>query len=350
MDTRNSIRERRQERIRRIIEHNAKQTAHAEQRAQQYEQHQQHQQQPRLSMQQQAPQHHQQQQPHQPEQQGLLLPASARDPRESKQGQFVQPAVQREEDPERLWKANPNPWQTAGWNIAPLPSKDVRASKQGGPPPDPPKNDARFIVRGLFIQSVIAAAVFAIVYLMFNVQQPAAKKGQEAVTAALTENMDFHAASSLYQKWFAGAPSFIPFFGAKGDEESRFAEGSVTLPIVSPLPEGSVVQTFAETLSGVEIAGTPDQTVLAAETGRVTLVTEDSEDGATVVVQHANERVTIYSHLFNVIVAANDWVEAGKTLGKLASAKADENGQSLLFFAVKEKGRYVDPADVVPID
>ncbi|QHT62060.1 M23 family metallopeptidase [Paenibacillus lycopersici] len=330
MDTRNSIRERRQERIRRIIENNERRAGKDQrQSAAQDEQ--------GLKSR------------RQPDNRSLRLPLKTDQPAEDWQEQPAPPS-RREEDPERLWKANPNPWQTAGWNIAPLPSKDVRAGKTGGPPPDPPKGDARFIVRGLFIQSVIAAAVFAIVFMMFRTDLPAAEKGREAVTAALTENMDFHAASSLYKKWFAGTPSFIPYFGGKGDEETRLAEGAVALPIVSPLPAGTVVQTFAESLSGVQIAGTPEQSVLAAETGRVTLVTNNGEEGETVIVQHAGDRVTVYSHLFGVIVAPDDWVEAGKTLGKLAPAKADNGGQSLLFFAVKEKGRYVNPADVVPLD
>ncbi|MBM7563771.1 M23 family metallopeptidase [Paenibacillus sacheonensis] len=330
MDTRNGIRERRQERIRRIMESNAAQA--------------------------QAGRHSVEPQLLEPQTKRLQAqpilpqPAQADSRVENMQEHSVHPVRLREEDPERLWKANPNPWQTAGWNIAPLPSKDIRASKAGGPPPDPSETGGRFIVRGLFIQSVIAAALFVIVYLMFQTQMPAAKKGQEAVTAALTENMDFNASASLYKKWFAGAPSFIPFFGSK-DEESRLAEGAVEMPIVSPLPNGAVVRSFAETLSGVEIAGKPEQSVLAAETGRVILVSNNGDtEGATVMVQHAGGRVTVYGRLGSVIVSANDWVEAGKTLGKLSETKAEDGSQSLLFFAVKEQGRYVNPADVVPID
>ncbi|MFC4809008.1 peptidoglycan DD-metalloendopeptidase family protein [Paenibacillus sp. GCM10023250] len=331
MRSRNSIRERRQERIRRILEEHAGQAGQAAHR----------------------PAELRQEWPPRPDA-PFALPSGAPHPGNGAGMPDrlpvlpALPAGQRDEqDPERVWKANPNPWETAGWSIAPLPSKDVKAAKRGGPPPERP-GGYRFVVRGLFIQSAIAAAVFAIVFAMFKSDLPVAKKGQEAVTAALTENMDYAAASSLYKKWFAGAPSFIPIFGNGSGEESRLAEGGVELPIVSPLPAGTLVRSFAETLSGVDIAGSPEQTVVAAETGRVILVSKDADGGDTVVVQHANERVTVYSHLSGVIVAANDWVEAGKTLGKLQAN--EEGGQSLLYFAVKEKGRYVDPADVVPID
>ncbi|QYR23383.1 M23 family metallopeptidase [Paenibacillus sp. sptzw28] len=251
-----------------------------------------------------------------------------------------------ERDPERLWKSQTNPWDNSGWRIANnLNSKKMNPQRgqdgSGG-------RNTSYIVRGLFIQTAIAAALFAIIFAMFKVNTPIAKKGQQIVTAALTEKMDFDRAASWYNRMFAGAPSFIPLFGGGDDEQAKLAGGSVDLPVMSPIDKGSVVRSFAETLSGVEIAGESGESVLAAETGRVQLVTDDKNTGKTVVVQHANERVTVYGNLGEAQVSANDWVEAGQLLGKLQTAKEGE--QSLLFFAVKEKGRYVDPADVIPFD
>ena len=123
------------------------------------------------------------------------------------------------------------------------------------------------------------------------------------------------------------------------------------LPLVTPLTGGSVVRSFAETLSGVEIAGRSEESVSAVETGRVLLVTDDEKTGKTIVIQHADNRVTVYGRLGSVQAAVNDWVEAGQSIGKLSAAGTDTEGeQSLLFFAVKEKGIYVNPADVVPLD
>lgn len=351
METRNSIRERRQERIRRIMQENAKQARLSEDgqrredrqtREGRYSQHEERLQLPvprDLS-------------PRVPSSSPLQEESQMAAARGTKRLPVSENAQLRDNDPERLWKSNPNPWESAGWRIAPLPSKDVRASKQGGPPPDRPGNDYRFIARGLFVQTVIAAALFAIVFFLFKTDNPIAKRSQAFVTTALTEKMDFQGAEELYKKWFAGAPSFIPFFGRENDEDSRLTTGTVELPVVSPLTKGSVVRSFAQTLSGVEISGSPEQPVLAAETGRVTLVSQDGENGETVVVQHAGGRSTVYGHLGSAIVAVDDWVEVGKTIGKLpAASTADaDRGQSLLYFAVKENGRYVDPADVVPLD
>ncbi|SEM67583.1 M23 family metallopeptidase [Paenibacillus sp. OV219] len=342
MDTKSSIRERRAERIRRIMEENR----HAKpqqplpqlkalpgsQRPQQYQ----------LDYQQQD---QQQQQKSHPLQNNKLQALPAK----TAEASYEQTPQNEYDDPEQLWKANPNPWESAGWRIAPLPSKYDRDGKSGGPKaPQPPQQRFAFVIRGLFIQSAISVALFIIVFGMFKLDVPIAKKGQEVVTAALTEQMDFDAAARLYKDMFAGAPSFIPLFGSHDDPKTQVTEGAVELPIVAPLINGSVVRSFAETLSGVEIVGQPSQEVLTAETGRVINVTNDGETGVTVVIQHANNRVTVYGHLGEVKVAVNDWLEAGTKLGQLPAAQ--EGQQSLLFFAVKEKGKYVNPADVVPLD
>jgi stage IV sporulation protein FA len=314
MDSKNSIRHRRKERIRRIIEQTEQQRALREPKPMKAE----------GAGPQQAPQ------PFQPPFEAYI-PPEAPGPRN---------AIER--DPERLWKSRQNPWESAGWRLAPTAGTGGMQG-DGGPP-----RSAGFIVRGLFIQSAIAAALFGIIYGMFRIDTPLAKQGQEVVTAALTDQIDFASAAAWYRETFAGAPSFIPLFGEDNADETKLAEGKVEMSVVKPLKDGTVVRSFAETLGGVEIAGKQGDPVLAAETGRVLLATEDDKTGQTVVIQHANNRVTVYGRLGELSVAANDWVEAGQPVGTLGPES--EEGASLLFFAVKEKGRYVDPADVVPLD
>lgn len=264
--------------------------------------------------------------------------------------QPVSPAAPRwdggEPDPEQLWKLQANPWEHAGWRLAPQTGRVAGRGEGAGDVPGPDDDGGSFVLRGLFIQTALAGALFIILFVMFRTDLPIAKKGQALVTAALTDQMDFKRAEAWYDRLFAGAPSFIPLFGES--DKTQTVGGAAGLAVVTPLPGGSVVKPYAQTLKGIELAGGSAQPVLAAETGRVLLVTDDKEAGRTVTVQHADERVTVYGGLGSVKVAANEWVEAGAPLGELKDVKAGEN--SLLFFAVKEKGRYVDPADVVPLD
>ena len=309
MDSKNSIRERRQERIRLIMNEN-QQAAGTHTRIEKTND-------------------------------GFMPPHTA-----------IEPKPDLEQDPERLWKSQPNPWESAGWRLAPVLSKDNRnMQKTDRGRSNPTGPDMKFVARGLFIQSAISAALFIILFTMFRLDSPLAKQGQQLVTAALTENMDFDSAEKWYKQVFSGAPSFIPMFGSEEPKAAKLAEGEVELPLVTPLTGGSVVRSFAETLSGVEIAGRSEESVSAVETGRVLLVTDDEKTGKTIVIQHADNRVTVYGRLGLVQAAVNDWVEAGQSIGKLSAAGTDTEGeQSLLFFAVKEKGIYVNPADVVPLD
>jgi len=317
VDTKNGIRQRRQERIRRIMEQEQKreQTVRMPVRS--------------LKENQQLP--------------DKPLHDSHTEERVGRSGM---PFQDQGADPEQMWKAQANPWESVGWELAPKPHSQIRTVPTG-PRSDRPRNKP-FIMQGLFIQCVVAAAVFVIVFAMFRLDTPIAKRGQAMVTTALTDQIDFKQAASWYNRMFAGAPSFIPWFKDGHEGETQLAEGEVALAVVAPLPQGAIVRSFAETLSGVELAGSSAAPVLTAETGRVLLVSEELDTGKTIVIQHANGRMTVYGRLGKVNVAVNDWVEAGQSLGELPAAK--EDGQSLLFFAVKEKGRYVDPADIIPFD
>lgn len=247
-------------------------------------------------------------------------------------------------DPEKLWKSQANPWESAGWRMV----RHAHGSAGNkGKQRDAIRRYPAFI-RGFFIQMVVSAALFFIIVAMFRIDMPIFKRGQELVVVALTDNIDFDTAAAWYHATFAGAPSFIPLFGKDSAKETKLAEGEVSLPVVAPLINGTVVRTFAETLGGVEIAGESEGQVSAVETGRVLLVTQDEKAGKTVVLQHMNERHTIYGGLEEAAVAVGDWVESGNVIGNLPAA--GENESSLLFFAVKEKNRYVNPADVVPLD
>ncbi|CAM4129535.1 M23 family metallopeptidase [Paenibacillus alkaliterrae] len=251
-------------------------------------------------------------------------------------------------DPEVAWKTNPNPW--ASWDgengIATRRSfvRELDPTRYR----DPGKKRSKHSFRKEFQWKLaIALLVFAAVWGMFRYDTEWTLKGQALVKQALTDEIDFAAAASWYKDTFAGAPSFIPIFQDE-PQKAVGADGTVKLPIVSPLPESSLVRTFAEMLNGIELAGSSEQEVVAAETGRVLVLTEQDESGATIVIQHANQRVTVYGKLGDAKVKVNDWVEAGDPIGYLLKAQGTQ--PSLLYFAVKQNDQYIDPVGVIPFD
>ncbi|TYP73849.1 M23 family metallopeptidase [Paenibacillus methanolicus] len=313
MDTRNGVKQRRQERIRRIMEQEAleaRPTQHDEIASSPFD----------------------------------SLPEAAWSGKTSSAA--GEKTSQANLDPELAWKKRPNPWESEpSWG-----SFSALKPARGGAEAQPPASGGGSgpLMRAFFIQSMMAGVLFAIIFAMSQSDHPAAQRGKAIVTAALTDTIDFQGAASWYERTFAGAPSFIPIFRAKDGGAVQYTEGAIQLPVVAPITGGTIVQSFAQTLSGIDIAVKDGGNVIASETGRVSLVTDNGENGKTVVIQHANGRETIYGKLAEAQVAESDWVEAGQDIGTLRAASDD--GTTLLFFAVKEKGRYVDPVDVVPFD
>jgi stage IV sporulation protein FA len=255
---------------------------------------------------------------------------------------------EKELDPEVVWKTNPNPW--ASWNE----DKGFGNKRSYVKGPDlTDKIDPRYLRsrhpfrRELKWKFVIALLLFGAIWAMFRYDTEYTLKGQALVKQALTDEIDFAAAATWYKETFAGAPSFIPIFEDK-TPDAVGADGTVKLPVVTPLQGGSLVRTFAELLNGIELAGKSEEQVVAAETGRVLLLTDQNEKGSTVIIQHANKRVTIYGLLGKTDVQVNDWVEAGDPIGNLL--KAEGTQPSLLYFAVKQNELYIDPVGVIPID
>src|SRR5690606_5856187 len=105
------------------------------------------------------------------------------------------------------------------------------------------------------------------------------------------------------------------------------------------------IHTFAEIFNGIELAGDASGEVLAIEKGRVILV-RDQQD--SIIIQHANNKISIYAKLEKVFVEVGDWVEAGTVIGNLP--KASDDKPSLLFFSLKQNDQYIDPLEVIPIE
>jgi Membrane-bound metallopeptidase len=250
-------------------------------------------------------------------------------------------------DPEKLWKTNPTPW--LGWEAGD--GKNGRFGSEYATMYDSDDGGSGrrpFFRNELKWKAVIAAILFAAIWGVFHSESPLAQKGQTVVKNALTDEMDFTAVATWYKETFAGAPSFIPIFNQE-EKKAASANGSVELSVVSPLPDGALVHTFAELLNGIELAGSSKEEVSAIETGRVLVVSEaENGKGFTVLIEHANGRSSVYGKLGTVTVKANDWVEAGDAIGTLQETTGEE--PSLLYFAVRQNNQYVDPVGVIPID
>ena len=248
-------------------------------------------------------------------------------------------------DPEKWWKEQQKQryrtgpsWQGAG-GLTPASA-----------PPDEPSSGRSFLSRlagGFAVRLAISAVLFGAAWLWFRSDLPGSREAKAWTADAVTRDMDFQAVEAWYVQTFGGSPSFLPMFRSKGESQAvigGWKRSEATRPVA-----GRIVRTFAEDGGGVRIAASGGSEVKAVYAGRVLQVAAEDGGKATVLVQHAGKTVTIYGNLDQPNVRANDWVEAGQSLGKVPAPR-DKSGESLLYFAVKQNGKNVDPAEVVPLD
>jgi stage IV sporulation protein FA len=246
-------------------------------------------------------------------------------------------------DPEKWWKEQQKRRNRTGpaWRGA------GGLNPASSPPPAIPRSYVSRLAAGFAVRLAAAAVLFGAAWVWFHSDLPGSREARTWTIDAVTKDMDFQAAEVWYEQTFGGYPSFLPTFRSKGETQAVFG-GWKRSEAVRPA-EGRMVQTFAQDGSGIRIAATGGSIVKAVYAGRVLQVATEDGGKATVLVQHAGRIVTIYGNVEQPAVKPNDWVEAGQRLG-IIPAPLDKGGESLLYFAVKQNGKTVDPAEVVPFD
>ena len=101
------------------------------------------------------------------------------------------------------------------------------------------------------------------------------------------------------------------------------------------------------THDGIDIAGEIGAEILAAGDGKISSVTNDPLWGTVVEISHEGNIVSIYCGLApEVLVKAGDEVKLGDVIGTLGETNlAEVDKDSHLHFAMKEKGKFIDPME-----
>ncbi|RED64119.1 M23 family metallopeptidase [Cohnella lupini] len=254
-----------------------------------------------------------------------------------------------ETDPEQWWRERERrlkSGQAPGWQGL----KGIPPTSAARIDPRSPGFDWNKLIRGFMVRLAMASVAFAGFWGWLKLEMPGSAETRDWVSSSVTRDMDFKAIEAWYGNTFGGSPSFFPF----NLDEPDTKEVSVMLsPANTALPvKGSLVQSFAQNGTGVKVAAPSGSEVYAIYTGRVQQVTED-EGGVTVLVEHENDVLTVYGNLEKSAVKPNDWVETGQLLGHLY-VNGEGLGQSdrevLLYFAVQQNGKALNPAEVVSFD
>ena len=110
---------------------------------------------------------------------------------------------------------------------------------------------------------------------------------------------------------------------------------------------GRVVQPFdGVSNKGLLLAGKVGDAVLAAADGRVIFSGQGPRGyGNLVIIKHSNEMLSVYAHNRSLAVKEGQQVTRGQKIAELGDAG---NGQPALHFEVRQGGKPVDPAGVLP--
>ncbi|HEY8529265.1 MAG TPA: M23 family metallopeptidase [Paenibacillaceae bacterium] len=200
--------------------------------------------------------------------------------------------------------------------------------------------------RGLAVRVVWALVLFGAVWGWLRFELPGAALVRLWLSAALTEEMDARAVRAWYERHFAGSPAFLQQLGSAGAEKAETIWSQVE---TTPPVDGRVVQTFAESGVGVRLAAPAATPVRAVYAGLVMQVTGNEDGTSTVLIRHPNRIVTVYGNIAKPDVRPGDWVETGQTIGRLAPS-GGSSAETFLDFAVRQNGKALDPAAVIPLD
>lgn len=236
--------------------------------------------------------------------------------------------VNGERDPEVLWKQG-----YRGWGDLP---EEIPPPRQGG------------FGRGFIKRLVFSAILFGAVVGAFKWDAPFLQPAKLFIADSLHREMDFTAAAVWYTEHFGGAPSFLPIFQ---NEAASPLKVSASLKRTAPL-KGTIIEPFLSTMEGIEIApdseGGGSQQVQSIDTGRVIEVNNSPEMGTTVVIQHTATLTAIYGRLAETKLSVGSWVEEGDRIGQISAGNSEQ--ESTFYFALKEGDVYIDPTEVISFD
>lgn len=97
---------------------------------------------------------------------------------------------------------------------------------------------------------------------------------------------------------------------------------------------------------GVDIAASPDESVVAALDGTVILAAYTAETGYVIQVQHGQDLVTVYKHCGSLLHREGDVVKGGEVIALVGNTGRRTTGPHL-HFEIWHKGRAVDPTKYI---
>ena len=97
---------------------------------------------------------------------------------------------------------------------------------------------------------------------------------------------------------------------------------------------------------GIDIAASPNESVLATLDGTVILATYTADTGYVIQVQHSQNLISVYKHCGSLLKKVGDSVKAGEAIALVGNTGEKTTGPHL-HFEIWNKGRALDPSKYI---
>lgn len=191
-------------------------------------------------------------------------------------------------------------------------------------------------IRKLTIQSVLSLMLLVVTYVIFQNDSTSGYRAQEFVTEVMSRPFNFEGMSVWYRQNIGTSPTILPAFHSKSKDQSMW---------ISPVA-GKIVLPFNQKRNGVVIRTQKDEKVVAPANGWVIFAGEKEGIGRTVILQHEDGKHTWLSLLGAYEVKTKQWVNKGEKIGTAGL----KSGQSLVYVAIQQQGKFINPTEVIPFD
>lgn len=186
--------------------------------------------------------------------------------------------------------------------------------------------------KNLLVKSVISILFIGLVYLLFQVQAPFAKQGQNFIIEAFTRDYNFKGVYEWYKDKFDGNPAIIPTFSLEEKNNNEVFDAMAPISRKATIKEGN---------QGIYLRSGQPEPIMAIAKGIVKTVGENESLGKIIIIKHINGIESVYGLLNSIEVKQDDWVEQGHIIGM---------GSNEIYFAIKSQSKYLNPMDVIPFD
>lgn len=199
----------------------------------------------------------------------------------------------------------------------------------------------------LLKKTLAAVLIFAVVYGIHITDTWVSRSMDDAIRYMVTTSTDFSAYTEELARY---APKGFDQTVLKRVQSTVSRPADPLLYMTKPA-DGKIASSFGWQVhpvlkqemmnDGIGIEAALGTSVRAAAPGRVKAVSESAKYGKTIIVDHGQETETIYGHLGEILVKAEDSVSQGQVIARVG--KTGMTAVPLLYFEVRDKGKPIDP-------